>query len=146
MTINQETLRGDWNRIKGQVHQRWGQVSDKELEEARGNVDELIGLIQQRTGEAREDVETFLADIADEGASAVSRAAEAVRSGVEQVTDTAQRVKERTTEAAESGYRQTENVIRQRPMESLAVCFGAGLITGVVVGLLVRCKSAGNTR
>lgn len=140
MTINQEVLKGDWNRIKGQVHQRWGQVSDNELEEARGNVDELVGLIQQRTGEAREEVESYLADLADGGASAVTRAGEAVRSGAEQIAETAQRVSERTKEAAQSGVSQTEKVIRQRPLESLAVCFGSGLITGVIVGLLVRSK------
>ena len=36
------------------------------------------------------------------------------------------------------GYVQTERMIQQRPLESLAVGFGAGLIAGVVIGLVMR--------
>jgi len=33
---------------------------------------------------------------------------------------------------------QTERMIQQRPMESMAVGFGAGIIAGVVIGLMMR--------
>jgi ElaB/YqjD/DUF883 family membrane-anchored ribosome-binding protein len=38
------------------------------------------------------------------------------------------------------GYAQTERMVQQRPMESLAVGFGAGLITGVIIGLVMRSR------
>jgi ElaB/YqjD/DUF883 family membrane-anchored ribosome-binding protein len=39
------------------------------------------------------------------------------------------------------GYVQTERMIQQRPIESLAVGFGAGLIAGVIIGLVMRSGS-----
>jgi hypothetical protein len=46
----------------------------------------------------------------------------------------------RATDAVRGGYVQTERMIQQRPLESLAVGFGAGLITGVILGLMMRSE------
>ena len=48
----QEKLVGNWNQIKGKVKQRWGQLTDDELSEVEGHFDQLVGLVQQKTGEA----------------------------------------------------------------------------------------------
>jgi len=53
MTVNQQTLEGNWNEIKGKLHERWGQLTQDDLQRARGDVDQLVGLIQRKTGEAR---------------------------------------------------------------------------------------------
>jgi uncharacterized protein YjbJ (UPF0337 family) len=140
MAINQEVMEGNWRQIKGDVLQRWGQVSDNELEEARGNVEQLIGLLQERTGEAREELESYLKQVADDGASAVRRATDAVRDSAGQATEAARQAAERAANTARAGLDQTGKMVRNRPVESLAVCFGAGLITGVVVGLLIRSR------
>jgi uncharacterized protein YjbJ (UPF0337 family) len=140
MPISQETIEGSWNQVKGKVRERWGQLSDNELEEARGHVEQLVGLIQERTGEVREEVESYLECAAGDGASAVGKATGAVRSGARYAAEAVQHAAEKATDAARAGYIQTERAIRNRPVESLAACFGAGLITGVVVGLLLRSK------
>jgi uncharacterized protein YjbJ (UPF0337 family) len=140
MAITQEVIEGGWNQVKGKVRQRWGEFSDNDLEQARGNVERLVGLIQEKTGEAREEVESYLEQAATNSASAVSRAAEAVRSGAGHAAEAAQLAAEKATDAVRAGYIQTGRAIRNRPVESLAVSFGAGLITGVVVGLLVRSR------
>ena len=45
MTVNQQTLEGNWTEIKGKLHEKWGQVSNDELQMAQGNIEQLIGLI-----------------------------------------------------------------------------------------------------
>ena len=140
MTINQETLEGGWNQIKGEILERWGQLADSELDQARGSVDQLVGLIQEKTGEAKGQVESFLAQAVGDGATVVSRAAEAVRNGASHAAEVTQQAMEKTADTARAGYDQAGELIRRRPMESLGVCFGVGLITGVVVGLLIRSK------
>jgi uncharacterized protein YjbJ (UPF0337 family) len=140
MTVNQQVLEGSWNQIKGKLRERWGQVTDNDLEEARGNVEQLVGLIQEKTGEARGEVESYLENAADDGASMVSKATEALISQAQHAADAAQHTAERAVDSARAGYIQTERLVRNRPVESLAVCFGAGLITGVVIGLLTRSK------
>ena len=75
MALNQQTLEGNWNEIKGKLHERWGQLTQDDLQKARGNVDQLVGLIQRKTGEARERVEQYLNEITANGGSGVSRGA-----------------------------------------------------------------------
>jgi uncharacterized protein YjbJ (UPF0337 family) len=152
MALNQQTLEGNWNEIKGKLHERWGQLTQDDLQKARGNVDQLVGLIQRKTGEARERVEQYLNEITTNGGSGVSRVAETVRGYASTAAEAArgyastagessEEARARAAEMLRGGYAQTERMIQQRPMESLAVGFGAGLITGVIIGLVMRSGS-----
>ena len=140
MAVNQQVIQGSWNQIKGKLRERWGQVTEDEFEEARGNVEQLVGLIQRRTGETRGEIEAYLQGAAAGGASVVDQTKEAVVDTACRTRESAQEMANRATESARAGYMQTEQVVRNRPIESLAVCFGAGLITGVVIGLLTGSK------
>ena len=85
--ISQQVLEGNWNRLKGKIRQRWGQLADSDLAQLRGNVDEMVGTIQQKTGETREAVEGALQEWAGSAGSAVGRAAEAGRQYLHRATD-----------------------------------------------------------
>lgn len=50
-------IKGDWNVIKGNLKQKWANLTDDDLQYAEGKQDELVGRIQKRTGETREAVE-----------------------------------------------------------------------------------------
>jgi uncharacterized protein YjbJ (UPF0337 family) len=152
MALNQQTLEGNWNEIKGKLHERWGQLTQDDLQKTRGNVDQLVGLIQRKTGEARERVEQYLSELTANGGGGVSRMAEAVRGYASTAAEAARgyastagesadEARARAAEMLRGGYAQTERMVQQRPMESLAVGFGAGLITGVIIGLVMRSGS-----
>jgi len=51
---------GRWDQLKGRVKELWGQISDDDLAEAEGNYERVIGLIEERTGEQREAIESIL--------------------------------------------------------------------------------------
>lgn len=138
MALNQQTLEGNWNEIKGKLQEKWGQLTQDDLQKARGNVDQLVGVIQRKTGEARDRIETFLNDVTADGAGVVSKAAEAVRGYAAHAAESVDDVTSRATDYVRGGYVETERMIQQRPVESLAVGFGAGIITGVVIGLMLR--------
>ncbi len=53
-------IKGDWNIIKGNLKQKWAQLTDDDLQFIEGKQDELLGRIQKRTGETREAVETAI--------------------------------------------------------------------------------------
>ena len=152
MALNQQTLEGNWNEIKGKLHERWGQLTQDDLQKARGNVDQLVGMIQRKTGEARERVEQYLDELTANSSGGVSRMAEAVRGYASSAVDSmrgygstavegADEARARAAEMLRGGYAQTERMIQQKPLESLAVGFGAGLITGVIIGLVMRSGS-----
>ena len=58
--MNKLEIKGDWNIAKGKIKQKWARLTDDDLQFVAGKEDELIGRIQKRTGEAREEVERAL--------------------------------------------------------------------------------------
>lgn len=50
-------IKGNWNLIKGMLKQKWAKLTDDDLRFIDGKEDELIGRIQKRTGETREEIE-----------------------------------------------------------------------------------------
>lgn len=138
--MNEQTLQGNWNEIKGKLRSKWGSLTDDDLKVFNGNVDQLMGTIQRKTGEARESIEQFFEQFSSNGAAAISRASETVRGYAQQAAETVQETSKHAAASVREGYAEVEDMVRQRPTESLAVCFGVGVITGVIVGLLVRWR------
>ena len=75
---NQQILEGNWNEIKGKLRQKWGQLTDQDLPQICGDVDQIIGIIQRKTGETREVIERYLQEVSGSAASAIGMAAETV--------------------------------------------------------------------
>ena len=136
--VNQQTLEGNWNEISGKLQKKWGQLTDDELRQVKGNQDQIVGLIQRKTGETRDAIERYLNEITAQGSSRASQAAEAARGYAHEASERVAQASERISEQVREGYGQAERMLHDRPAESLAVMFGIGVITGVVVGLALR--------
>jgi uncharacterized protein YjbJ (UPF0337 family) len=55
--MNESTMKGKWNELKGKVKEQWGDLTNDDLDRIEGQRDQLVGTIQQRYGKAREEVE-----------------------------------------------------------------------------------------
>lgn len=55
--MNTDRLRGQWKQVKGRIKERWGQLTDDDLDVIAGKRDQLLGRIQQRHGIARDEAE-----------------------------------------------------------------------------------------
>ena len=55
--MNEDIIQGKWKQLKGHMKRQWGKLTDDDLDVAEGNRDYLIGRIQERTGQARDQVE-----------------------------------------------------------------------------------------
>lgn len=60
MSVLRDKLKGNWNQIKGNLKQKWGDLTDDELLYEEGKEDELIGRIQKKTGETKENINDFI--------------------------------------------------------------------------------------
>lgn len=60
--MNKEYLKGSWNEVKGKIQERWGDLTDDDLDRVEGKRDQLIGAIQKRYGRARDEAENELND------------------------------------------------------------------------------------
>jgi uncharacterized protein YjbJ (UPF0337 family) len=56
-------IKGDWNITKGKLKQKWGTLTDSDLDYSEGKQDELLGRIQKRTGQSREAIEKAIREI-----------------------------------------------------------------------------------
>ncbi len=136
--ITRETLEGNWNEIKGKMRSKWGALTDDDVTVFNGDLDQLMGTIQRKTGDARESVEQFFEQFNSGAASAISRAGESVRAGAEKAADSVQETYQNASASVREKYADVEDMVRQRPAKSLAICFAAGVMTGVVAILLLR--------
>jgi uncharacterized protein YjbJ (UPF0337 family) len=48
--MNWRQIAGNWKQCKGQVRERWGKLTDDDLEVIRGKREQLVGKIQERYG------------------------------------------------------------------------------------------------
>ena len=136
--INQQAIQGNWHEIQRELRSKWDSLTDDDVNAFDGNVERLITKIQKKTGAARESIEQFFDQFSTNGASTVNRAGETVRAYAQQATDAVQETSHQAVVSVRKGYAEVEDWVRQRPAASLAVCLGAGVITGVVVKLLMR--------
>jgi uncharacterized protein YjbJ (UPF0337 family) len=63
--MNAQTLKGNWNIIKGRLRQKWSELTDDDLQYVEGKEEELYGRIQKRTGERREMVQQAIREASD---------------------------------------------------------------------------------
>jgi uncharacterized protein YjbJ (UPF0337 family) len=49
-------VEGNWKQIKGKVKEKWGQLTDDDLDKISGRRDQLEGKIQERYGIAKDQV------------------------------------------------------------------------------------------
>jgi uncharacterized protein YjbJ (UPF0337 family) len=62
--MNWDQVSGKWKQFKGQVKQRWGKLTDDDLNTIEGKRDEIAGKLQERYGYAKEQAERELDDFA----------------------------------------------------------------------------------
>lgn len=59
MSVNDDgfwdQVKGNWKQVKGKVREKWGLLTDDDLEHIAGHKDRLVGKIQEKYGEAKWD-------------------------------------------------------------------------------------------
>lgn len=53
-----EAMNEEWRRIRDQIKEIWGDADfdNKQMKRARGDMDKIVGLIHDKTGEEPEDI------------------------------------------------------------------------------------------
>ncbi len=49
-------LKGNWNQITGTLKEKYGELTDDDFKIAEGKVEELVGMLQKKTGKAKEEL------------------------------------------------------------------------------------------
>jgi uncharacterized protein YjbJ (UPF0337 family) len=68
--MNWDRIEGQWKQLKGSVKERWGKLTDDDLNVIRGKKDQLVGRVQERYGiakdEAQKQVEEWNKNLAEQ--------------------------------------------------------------------------------
>jgi len=60
MNAIEDKLKGNWNQITGKLKEKYGELSDDDITQAEGKTDQLIGIIQEKTGESKEKIKEYI--------------------------------------------------------------------------------------
>jgi uncharacterized protein YjbJ (UPF0337 family) len=61
--MNWDRIEGNWKQMRGRIRERWGDLTDDDLEEIRGKKDRLVGKLQERYGKTKDAVERELDEL-----------------------------------------------------------------------------------
>ncbi len=60
--MNWDIIQGKWEQFKGSAKEKWGDLTDDELTQAEGNRDKLAGMLQEKYGWTKQEVEDSIDD------------------------------------------------------------------------------------
>jgi uncharacterized protein YjbJ (UPF0337 family) len=60
--MNWDRIEGNWKQLKGNVIERWGKLTDDDVDVIQGRREQLVGKLQEKYGIAREEAEKQVAD------------------------------------------------------------------------------------
>lgn len=58
--MNWDQIAGGWKEMKGRVREKWGDLTDDDLDRIEGKRDQMVGLLQRKYGYAKERAEQEL--------------------------------------------------------------------------------------
>jgi uncharacterized protein YjbJ (UPF0337 family) len=55
--MNSDQLKGKWRQMKGSVKERWGKLTDDDVDVINGQNEQLVGKIQEKYGIAKDEAQ-----------------------------------------------------------------------------------------
>jgi uncharacterized protein YjbJ (UPF0337 family) len=53
-------IKGNWNELKGKLKTKYGELTDDDLAFAEGQEEQLLGKVQEKTGETEENLKKMM--------------------------------------------------------------------------------------
>lgn len=139
------TLENNWDAIKGQLKQRYAQLTDDDLTFISGKGEELLARLREKLSLSEHDLEVVLDDLKAKSTGIADEVRAKIGAAVDDVKTKGAAVAEEVKTQAEVAYNQArrrartlredgEEYVRHNPRETLF----AALCAGFVAGLLLR--------
>ena len=55
--MNWDVIQGKWKQLKGNVKEKWGDLTDDEIDQIDGKKDQLAGKLQEKYGWTKDEAE-----------------------------------------------------------------------------------------
>ena len=138
--VTREKLMGNWNGVVGSIREKFGEFTKDELTRVEGNFEQLVGLVQRKTGESREQISSFISECCESAGTTfhqvANRASHYADTAGEIIRDNYDRVATET----KKGMEYTAQSVGRRPLESLAIAVGSGILAGLILGISMASR------
>jgi uncharacterized protein YjbJ (UPF0337 family) len=57
--MDSDIVKGKLKQLRGEIKRKWGRMTDDDLMETEGSLEKMVGRIQERTGEKRDEIEKW---------------------------------------------------------------------------------------
>lgn len=64
--MNRDRIEGNWKQLKGKVKQKWGELTDDDIDQINGSYEILAGRLQETYGLSKEDAERRIKEFNEE--------------------------------------------------------------------------------
>lgn len=134
MIVTKEEAQGTWNHLAGAVKTKYAQITGDDLAGVNGNIQQLAGLIQKKTGKAKEEIDEFLRSVSGTAATTVGRISEAASDMATKATETLRDGYDYARVASRDGIKAATETVQHRPGESMLLAMGIGVVAGLIIG------------
>jgi len=131
---------GNWNSVVGSLKEKFGDLTKDELTRVEGNFEQLVGLVQRKTGQSKEQISSFITECCDTAGTAYHQVANRASQYADVAGDAIRENYDRVASEAKKGLDYTAKTVGQRPIESLALAIGTGILAGVLLGLSMSSR------
>lgn len=144
LMVTRDQLMGNWNGIVGSLKEKFGEFTKDELTRVEGNFEQLVGLVQRKSGQSKEQIASFISDCCESAGTTYNQVANRASQYATQYADAASEVirdnYDRVASEAKKGLDYTAQSVGRRPLESLALAVGSGILAGIVLGLSMSSR------
>lgn len=63
MSAITDKIKGNWNVLKGKIKEEYAELTDDDLTYEEGQEDQLLGRIQKKTGQTKEQIKDWIDSI-----------------------------------------------------------------------------------
>lgn len=138
--MNQEQMKGKFQRLQGIAKQEWSKLKDEDFRE--GSMERLAGRITELYGITKEEAQKKLDQLMNNLESSTGGAlSDNIHKMTDKISDYAEQGQKKLEEATEGikhqsqeWYEYMDKCIKEKPLATLAVAVGVGALIGSMMG------------
>ncbi len=136
--MNTEQIRDQWNSVTGRLRDHWSELSDNDFRRVRGNAEQLVGMVQKRTGATRAEVEQLINRVVSDGNRLSSQMGDAASRYASDASEYLHDHYDVLAKRAGDYSHKAVKAVRARPTEALVVAFSLGVIATAIAFMKSR--------
>ena len=125
-TVNHDRFRERFDTLLPTIQREWPQVARETLEATRGSFDDVVAVIAEQTGRTASGVRSQLADL-------LHVASDQTRQLVDRIGPLEEQLEHLLDELNTNLRPRIEKPVRERPLLSLGVAAGVGVLAGLLL-------------